>query len=81
MVETINGGAAVNEVTQLILDKINELKEDTNKRLDRIEAKVTPVFVLRERVRNQWYHITALWAVIGGMIYSFYDHIKNAIKN
>ena len=70
------------ESVQVIVERIDNLKEHLNSRMDVLDEKIdskcdscqnVPTF--RERLRAQWYHIQALWAAVTGLAFYFYQHI------
>jgi hypothetical protein len=70
----------VDDATQLIVKSIDDLKHETNRRLSAIETILLQAPALREGIKNQWYHITAIWTAISTLAYFLYDHVKG-LKN
>ena len=65
----------------VIIAKFEDMKEFVDYRLKQVETKLSNcddcknAATFRERLRSQWFHITALWAAMGFLAVLFYQHV------
>lgn len=65
----------------MIIAKFEDMKEFVDYRLTEIEKKISNcddcknAATFRERLRSQWFHITALWGAVAVLAGAFYYHV------